>query len=318
MLSRLLLIAFCAVVAGQSVTSCGGPGDHLQNVTIALTPDPIVKGQTLTIKAEGTLDEDTPTLTRCARCPSLPCHDRALARTAHSPDAPPMLTRSLPPTLPSILDLSIEALGIIHSSATGALPLTITPGAQAGPFGLTIGPIAPPTNIPGKVVVTGTVHVVNGKGEAVMCLKFDLTIPGAAAEEKGAPLPLVVAPVHQPAAHEGVVGSVSSCGGAADHIKDFAIATSAAGVTTMGGALDEAVSTLSLVVDVKIKVLLIGIPIKMTIPIGLSPGMKPGQIGVVAGPSAVVLKPSIKSTVTGTIKVNDGNGEELACLALAK
>merc|ERR1711959_216352 len=52
----------------------------------------------------------------------------------------------------------------------------------------------------------------------------------------------------------------------------------------------------------------------MTIPLAVSPGAPKGAIKASIGPSSVVLSPDVKATITGTMKVNDGNGEEITCL----
>merc|ERR1712110_777412 len=77
------------------------------------------------------------------------------------------------------VDLNIQALGVVHVTAKGGMPLSITPGAAKGPFSLTIGPFTLPSNVPGSAVVKGQVHVVNSKNEAVMCVDLDLNAPGA-------------------------------------------------------------------------------------------------------------------------------------------
>ncbi len=115
MRSLLLALPFLTIpgALSQSVKSCGGPNDHLKNPVIKLTPDPPVKGGTLTIQASGTLDE---------------------AEGGFN----------------SNVDLNITALGIVHVSVKGGVPMTISPGAVAGPFSLTVGPFSLPSNIPGS------------------------------------------------------------------------------------------------------------------------------------------------------------------------
>lgn len=269
MMRSFLFALAIAGAASQSVKSCGGPNDHLKNPVIKLTPDPPVKGGSLTIQASGTLDEAEGTFS-------------------------------------SNVDLSIKALGIITATVKGGVPMTISPGAVAGPFSLTVGPLTLPSNVPGSAVVKGQVHVTNGKNEPIMCIELDLTVGGTETEEAPA-VPQLEAPA---------VDAVSSCGKATDHIPDFQIASSG-GVTTMTGTLDEAVTKASVDLDVSLHVLIINVPLKMTIPLAVSEGLiKKGAIKSTIGPSTIAVSPDVKATVKGTMKINDGNNQEIACLGL--
>jgi len=261
---RLSLLALALPGAlSQSVKSCGGPNDHLKNPVIKISPDPIAKGGTLTIEASGTLDE-------------------TLAAAN------------------SNIDLNIQALGVIHASVKGGMPMSISPGAPAGPFSLKLGPFKLPSNIPGSAVVKGQVHVVNDKNEPIMCIDMDLNVPGA--ENEDASSLMLEAPE-----------TISSCGKASDHIPDFAVAASG-GKATMTGTLDEAVTKFSVDVDVSLKVLFISVPLKLSIPIEFTPGLVKGPFKMVVGPSTVAVSPNVKAKVKGTTKVSDGNREEILCV----
>merc|ERR1711907_536859 len=110
------------------------------------------------------------------------------------------------------------------------------------------------------------------------------------------------------------MATISSCGKSTDHIPDFRIASSA-GVITMSGTLDEAVTKASIDVDVSLKVLIISVPLKMTIPLAVSDGLiQKGAIKSTIGPSTIAVSPDVKATAKGTVKINDGNGEEITCL----
>jgi len=266
LLLALALLAFPQAVS-QSVKSCGGPNDHLKNPVIKLSPDPPVKGGSLTIQASGTLDE-------------------------------------VEGDFSSNVDLNITALGIVHASVKGGIPLSISPGAVKGPFSLTVGPLTLPSNVPGSLVLKGQVHVVNGKNEPIMCIDMDLSVGGTDNEEMA-----LTAQVEAPA-----LQTITSCGKSTDHIPDFQIATSG-GVTTMTGTLDEAVTKASIDLDVKLKVLIISVPLKMTIPLAVSDGLiSKGAIKSTIGPSTITVSPDVKATLQGTVKMNDGNGEEITCL----
>jgi hypothetical protein len=207
-------------------------------------------------------------------------------------------------TFTSNVDLNIKALGIVSASVKGGVPMSISPGAVAGPFSLTVGPFSLPSNVPGSAVVTGQVHVTNGKGEPIMCIDLDLNVPGADDEQA-----LVVPQEEAPA-----VSTISSCGKSTDHIPDFQIASSG-GVITMSGTLDEAVTKASIDLDVSLKVLIITVPLKMSIPLAVSDGLiQKGAIKSTVGPSTIAVSPNVKATAKGTVKINDGNGEEITCL----
>lgn len=260
--SLSLVCQFLALsgVLSQSVKSCGGPNDHLTNVVIKLTPDPIAKGSPFTIEMSGDLDAEIGEFN-------------------------------------ANMALKVTALGIIHASVNGGLPLSISPGAPKGSFKVNIGPISLPSSIPGSALVQGQVHVVNGKNEPVLCLDLDLNVPAMDTQ--------VAATAPE---------AITSCGKTTDHVPDFSIAT-AAGVTTMTGTLDEAVTKVSVDLDVTLKVLFLTVPLKMTIPLEVSAGLiNKGAIKATIGPNTIVVTPAVTAKLTGTAKINDGNGEEMTCL----
>jgi len=266
---RCLFLALALVpgVVSQSVKSCGGPNDHLKNPVIKLTPDPPTKGGTLTIEASGTLDE-------------------------------------VEGAFNSNINLTVQALGVVHVTVSGGVPMSISPGAVSGPFSLTIGPFALPSGIPGSAVVKGQVHVTNAKNEPILCIDLDLDVPGSENLETQ-----IASEVAVPA-----LSTVSSCGKATDHIPDFQIASSG-GVVTMSGTLDEALSKASIDLDVSLKVLFISVPLKMTLPLAVSDGLiHKGAIKSTVGPSTIAVTPNVKATIKGTMKINDGNGEEVTCI----
>lgn len=202
------------------------------------------------------------------------------------------------------VDLNIQALGVVHVTAKGGMPLSITPGAAKGPFSLTVGPFTLPSNVPGSAVVKGQIHVVSAKNEAVMCIDLDLNVPGTENKEALAPAKLDSPPLT----------TVTSCGKSTDHMPDFKITTSG-GVITTTGTLDEAVTKASIDLDVSVKVLFVKVPLKLKIPFATSPGLiNKGPIKTVIGPSTIAVSPDVKATLKGTVKMNDGNGEEITCV----
>ena len=251
----------------QSVKSCGGPNDHLKNPIIKLTPDPIVRGGSLTIEASGTLDE--------------------------------VIT-----DFNSDVELNIVALGIVHVSVKGGVPLSISPGAAKGPLSFKVGPFSLPKHIPGSAVVKGQVRVVNGKNEPVMCIDLDMNVPAMENEEALAPMQVDSPPLT----------AITSCGKPTDHMPDIQMTTSG-GVMTMAGTLDEVVTTASIDLDVSVKVLFVKVPLKLSIPFATSPGLiNKGAIKTTIGPSTIKISPNVKATLKGTVTMNDGKGQEIVCL----
>jgi len=264
----------CIGVLSQSVKSCGGAKDHMQNLKVTLSPDPIQKGKPFTVDVSGDLDEDL---------------------TAGSVNA----------------DLHITALGVIKSSVKQVVPFTSTPGLQKGAFKLKIGPSTIP-NVPGSVLVQGQVHLVDGNGEAVFCIDLDIHEGGAMAENST----LEELKVEEMSdATEPSLKSVASCSKATDHLKGASISSSG-GVTTMKGTLDEPLSKLSVDVDVKLKVLFVSIPLKLKIPLSISPAFPQGAFGATIGPVSGAISPDPHAHVKGTVVLNDGHAEEVACLKL--
>lgn len=129
----------------QSLTSCGAAGDHLSNLQMSLSPDPIKRKwnrvpQAFTISASGDLDEDITGGT-------------------------------------IIVNIAASAFG---TSATVAktVNFTLSDGLiKAGTgISLTVGPVQLPY-LPSDAVANGTVKVTNAKGEPVVCVALNLNAP---------------------------------------------------------------------------------------------------------------------------------------------
>merc|ERR1711920_714745 len=109
------------------------------------------------------------------------------------------------------------------------------------------------------------------------------------------------------------MGPVKSCTQPTDHMKNFAFSTDASGVTTISGSLDEELDKMAVAVDLNIKITLIKLPpISLNVPVSYSPGIKKGDVKATFGPSA--LQANTVVDVEGTVKVNDGNAEEVVCI----
>jgi hypothetical protein len=209
------------------------------------------------------------------------------------------------------IDLNVKALGIINEPVKVSYPFTYSPGIASGHSTITVGPVnLPSIPLPGGVDVTGTVKLVDTKKEPVACINMDLKIGGAS--ETSA----VAAPE---AKSTSAASPVTDCTKATDHMKNFKFATDASGVTTVTGTLDEDVAKVNVGVDLNIKVPLVPIPeIKLTVPASISPAIKQGDQKITVGPAAseTAANPT-PVTVSGNVKVNDGNSEEIVCLQIS-
>jgi len=261
MVSRVIVAAVLLAGAhSQSISSCGGSGDHMQNVVMKITPDPPAKGQPLTLSFSGTLDEDF---------------------GAGSAE----------------VDLQIKVLGK-DQSVKSTTPFSLTPVFKKGPQSISVGPFTLPKDIPVSATIVGTVKLVNDKSEPVACAKLNLDMPGF---ETPAP------------ATDGFVQGLS-CGKPSDHLKNIQVSGNA-GVLTVSGTLDEAITKTTVHVDLKIHEVF-SIPLKLDIPVVLSPGLPSGDFKLTAGPSKPgnLAAPDLGLSVTGTVTVDDGNDQEVCCI----
>merc|ERR1712195_318964 len=121
-----------------------GSGDILANATFTVSPDPIVKGQPLTINMAG---------------------DLSAAITAGK----------------LAVDLNIKALGIINEPLKLTVPFTLAPGIPGpGPVTAKIGPFNLPS-VPGSVDISGTVTGTDASGAEIFCASLNIAL-GSVAE----------------------------------------------------------------------------------------------------------------------------------------
>jgi len=208
------------------------------------------------------------------------------------------------------IDLNVQALGIINEPVKVSYPFTYSPGIASGHSTVTVGPVnLPSIPLPGGVDVTGTVKLSDPKKEPVACIKMDLKIGGASET------PAVAAPELKSTS----ASPVTDCTKATDHMKNFKFSSDATGVTTVTGTLDEDVAKVNVGVDLNIKVPLVPIPeIKLSVPASISPAIKQGDQKITVGPAASETPANpTPVTVSGNVKVNDGNSEEIVCLQIA-
>jgi len=136
----LLALSPLAALAG-SLSSCGGASDHLSNVAISLSPDPIQHGHQFTLEFSGDLDEDLNELV-------------------------------------ADVELDVKVLSIINKKVSSKGSVALSPALPKGPVRLTVGPVTLDTgSVPGSIGLGGTIQVNNGKGEPVLCVKLDMDVP---------------------------------------------------------------------------------------------------------------------------------------------
>lgn len=206
------------------------------------------------------------------------------------------------------IDLTLKALRIIDEPLKLSSPFSISPGLVAGAQSVSIGPLTLPS-LPGDVDLAGTIRITNNKKEPVTCMKLSLKVP---AESDGDAEP-------NAEVDASVRGSdVSICSAPSDHVHKLAEST-AAGVTTITGSLDEGVTKFVANLDLQVHLSIISHSIKMAIPISYSPGLVKGDLKITAGPMQKNLQESnVDVDVTGKIKIDDGASQELVCLSLSQ
>merc|ERR1712107_22218 len=198
------------------------------------------------------------------------------------------------------VDLNLYALGLIKEPITAATKYDFLPGLAKGDVKLNVGPITFPKSIPGSFEISGTVKIQNPKSEQVACIELALKIPT----------------VIEDTPELGEAAS-ADCTTAADHIQNIVSTTDASGVTTTTMDVDEDLSIIKLSGEISVKPPVVP-AIKVTIPeipISLTPAIPSGQLKFVDyGDESSASNDVID--VTGQVKLMDGNGEQLTCIAI--
>jgi len=254
-----VLLTFSTAFAVPSVRSCGGPSDHLSNVSISLSPDPIAKNTPFTLSVSGVLDEDH-------------------------------VDGNLD------VDLDVKALRIIDDHLQKTISYTISPGVAKGPQTIVIGPVTLPSD-PGDVKMNGQIRVTNGKGEPVACVAIDIDVPLLEARKFEEDPP---------------VNSAKSCTKPGDHLQNLKVSSSATG-TTITASLDEDLPKISADVDITVKALFLKVPLKLAVPVSFQPQIPKGDWKLTFSEKLLRAAPV---TVEGQVAVTDGNGQQVACIAL--
>jgi hypothetical protein len=257
------------VTAADTLSSCGATGDHLTVTNINVDADATGgprKGKPFTITLEGNMDE---------------AHQHGTV----------------------VGNLHVKALGFVNEDVTFNQKYDFYPGVAAGPTKLAIGPFTFPRSIPGEVDVTGTITMVNGKAEPVLCLNLALKIP-------------TIIPTWSEALGEALGLARDNCGDPSkDHIKNV-VSNTVDGVITSTMDLDEDLDFIDLSTLLAIKPpLLPAVNLNLpSVPISLTPGISKGQLKFVGYPPANSSSvPNDLVTVDGDLKLSDKNGDEVAC-----
>lgn len=200
------------------------------------------------------------------------------------------------------VDLQVKAMGIIDKAVQKKISYTLSPGLTKGPTKIVLGPVALPKD-PGEGSFTGVVKVANTKGESVACINLDLQVPLL---EKSQIVPQL-----------SVVEPQESCAKSTDHLKNFQISTSGQ-VTTITGTLDEDLNAVTANVDLTIQALFVKLPLKLNVPVSISPVIQKGDWKITSQEQSLSGKDNVGGPVKvdGQVVLNDGKGEEVTCISV--
>jgi hypothetical protein len=142
-----MLVALPLLAAGASLSSCGTNSDHISGVTVSVSPDPIEKGASFTIRFDGTLDEDLSTIN-------------------------------------ANVDLDVSVFGLIKKHVSAGGNVALSPAVPKGALSVTVGPVDLSTSVSGSVDVSGKIELTDGNNEPVACLEVDMKVPVAQQEQE--------------------------------------------------------------------------------------------------------------------------------------
>jgi len=140
-----------AFSAAASVSSCGQAGDHISNVIVSISPDPLHEGEAFTFTFEGDLDE------------------------------------SLGEEVNVNIDVEVSLFGLIKKTVKKVGNVVASPLIPAGRVSLKVGPVSVNTRIRGSVYLKGKVELTDKNHEPVACVALDLNVPAAEAEYEYSP-----------------------------------------------------------------------------------------------------------------------------------
>merc|ERR1712046_197757 len=196
-------------------------------------------------------------------------------------------------------DCQLKALGVVDQPVTFDQKYDFLPGLAQGSTKLQIGPFTFPRAVPGVVNFIGKITIENEKAEAVTCLDLNLVIPKILADEE----------------ENQLESSRTDCGDQTnDHITNIQAET-VDGVTTTTMDLDEDVDYVNLKVDLSVKAPVVpAVQFQLSqVLISVTPAIPAGQLKFVGYPSDSS-EPNDLVDVTGSLILEDRNGEELRCI----
>lgn len=199
------------------------------------------------------------------------------------------------------LDLAVQALGVINNKVQIDAPFKFNPTPfKQGPIKIDVGPTQL-VKAPGTTTISGQVKAVNAASEPLFCVDLDLK---SVSDVNTLEL-----------AKESATGSggVTSCSQPTDHVTNFNLDTTG-GKIDVTGQLDEDITTFHVAVDATLKKLFISLPLKLDIPVTCTPGLPHGDFELSLGPMTGGLSPDPQVSLSGTVKMNDQNNEEVFCL----
>lgn len=273
----------------QVISSCGQSGDILQNAVISTDPSPIDKSKPFSVTIGGTLSE---------------------AITAGNIN----------------VNLNIKALGIINEPVTADVDFGYTPGFAKGDTKIVVGPFQLPSQAK-STDITGQVKITDSSANEVMCIEFadssSSFLRGSApsssfeAAEEATAWMMLTNDDDTVEVGDGPVAS--NCGTSADHLQNVQV-TNDGVTTTVTGTLDEDISAPQIDVDLKVKASFIKIPVKLNIPVSITPAIPSGDLKMTFTPKSASekVKSGITVTVNGQIKAEDAKSSEIGCLQLTE
>lgn len=257
MLRTFVSASFIVAAVGTSLSSCGSASDQLIVENIAVSPDPIHKGEPFNITLNGEFQH------------------------AHSGGS-------------VTADLNINALRVFSKNVNTQNSYSLSPSLPQGNTSVTIGPITLPTSLPGSVEITGEVKFVDSDSKPVACFNIAFNVPAMPAEtlsHVGSSGALDVTGTVQvndangePITCIDVTGL--NCTTAQDHAEEVQIVTDDAGTETVTFTMDERLGSLTALVDLEFKVLFVSIPLSLNVPVSYEPGLPAGNFRWVFSPNS--------------------------------
>lgn len=257
MLRALFCASLIVAAVGTSLSSCGSASDQLIVKNIAVSPDPIQKGEPFNIVLNGEFQ-----------------HVHSGGRVT--------------------ADLNIIAFRVFKKNVNTQISYNLSPSLPQGNTSVAIGPITLPTSLPGRLDITGEVNLVDSDSQPVACFNMAFHVPARPAENlaRGG----ITGPVEatgtvqvndakgEPITCIDVTGA--NCKTAQDHAQKVQIATGDDGTETVTFTMDERFDSLTALVDLEFKAWILSVPLSVSVPVSYKPGLPAGDFKWVFSPSS--------------------------------